>query len=122
MKQRSTTRKKTPTVRKKAVASKASVPETEIILPKSLTVKHLADLLEISPIETIKRLMRRGVMANVNQAVDYDIAAAVAIEMGREPQLEQEDGVSVEVKEGPVSKKEAKALKPRPCCYCSGSC
>jgi translation initiation factor IF-2 len=114
MRQRSTTRRKTHTVKKKAVAPKAAPVETEITLPKSLTVKNLADLLGISPIDAIKRLMRRGVMANVNQSVDYDIAAEVAIELGREPQPEQEEGISVEVKESPVSKKEAKALRPRP--------
>jgi len=76
-------------------------------------------LIGISPIETIKRLMRRGVMASLNQAVDYETAAALATELGRHPILEQEQEVKVP-KEAPapkkaaVSKKEAKALKPRP--------
>lgn len=105
--------KKTPSTKKKAAAGKTAEEKRSIVLPKSLTVSHLADLLGISPIETIKRLMRRGVMASVNQAVDYDTASAVAAELGFEPEVEQDDDVQVAV-ETPVTKKEAKALKPRP--------
>ena len=100
-------------VKKRASASKVEEDNLNIILPKSLTVKHLADLLDISPIEAIKRLMRRGIMASINQAVDYETAAAVVVDMGREPELEQEVETEV-VKDAPVSKKEAKAQKPRP--------
>jgi len=115
MRQRSAKKKSTSAspVKKKVAASKAAEDNSPIVLPKSLTVKHLADLLDISPIETIKRLMRRGVMASINQAVDYETAAAVVVEMGREPELEQEVETSV-AKDAPVSKKEAKAQKLRP--------
>jgi len=47
-------------------------------IPRSLTVKELAELVHISPIEAVKRLMRNGIMANINQAIDYDSAANVA--------------------------------------------
>jgi translation initiation factor IF-2 len=55
-----------------------------ISLPTTLTVKQLADLLKVSPIEVIKQLMRNGVMANINQAVDYDTAALVVAHFGYE--------------------------------------
>jgi translation initiation factor IF-2 len=55
-----------------------------ISLPPTLTVKQLADLLKVSAVEVIKQLMRNGVMANINQAVDYDTAAVVVAHFGYE--------------------------------------
>jgi translation initiation factor IF-2 len=54
----------------------------KIELPASITVRDLAQRIETSPIQIIKTLMSVGVMANINQQVDYDTAAVVASEMG----------------------------------------
>ena len=51
-------------------------------LPKTLTVKQLADQMAIDPVNVIKELIRSGVMANINQSIDFDTAAAVAVELG----------------------------------------
>lgn len=51
-------------------------------MPKSLTVKQLADQMRRDPIDVIKELIRSGVMANINQTIDFDIASAVATELG----------------------------------------
>jgi translation initiation factor IF-2 len=59
-----------------------------IELPAIITVRELADTMEASPIEVIKTLMANGVMANINQQVDFDTAAVVAAEMGYEATLE----------------------------------
>ena len=61
----------------------------KIILPYNISVRDLAEKLEASPIEVIKILMANGVMASINQAVDFDTAAVVASELGFEPELEQ---------------------------------
>ncbi|OGO60256.1 MAG: translation initiation factor IF-2 [Chloroflexi bacterium RBG_19FT_COMBO_48_23] len=53
-----------------------------ISLPQTLSVKQLADLLQVSAVEIIKQLMRNGVMANINQAVDFDTATLVADHFG----------------------------------------
>jgi translation initiation factor IF-2 len=58
--------------------------QNRIILPSSITVRDLAQRMETSPIQVIKILMASGVMANINQVVDYDTAAIVASEMGFE--------------------------------------
>ncbi|HEY3345149.1 MAG TPA: translation initiation factor IF-2 [Anaerolineaceae bacterium] len=58
--------------------------QNRIILPSSITVRDLAQRMETSPIQVIKILMASGVMANINQVVDYDTAAVVASEMGFE--------------------------------------
>jgi translation initiation factor IF-2 len=59
-----------------------------IELPATITVRELAQEIEASPIEVIKTLMANGVMANINQQVDFDTAAIVAAEMGYEATLE----------------------------------
>jgi translation initiation factor IF-2 len=58
-----------------------------IELPASITVRELALEIESSPIEVIKTLMANGVMANINQQIDFDTAAIVAAEMGYEATL-----------------------------------
>jgi translation initiation factor IF-2 len=58
--------------------------KTQIELPDFVTVRELAELMEASPIEVIKQLMNNGIMANINQPIDFDTAAIVAEEMGFE--------------------------------------
>jgi translation initiation factor IF-2 len=53
-----------------------------IELPAMITVRELAQFIEVSPIEIIKILMNNGVMANINQLIDFDTAAIVASERG----------------------------------------
>lgn len=66
----------------------------KIILPTSLTVRELAQFMEASPIQVIKVLMTNGVMANINQQIDFDTAAIVASELGYEASIEiQEEEV-----------------------------
>lgn len=60
----------------------------KIILPYSISVRKLADIMDTSPIQVIKVLMANGVMASINQNVDFDTAAVVASELGFEPELE----------------------------------
>ena len=55
-----------------------------IEIPASLTVRDLAARIEASPIDVIKQLMANGVMANINQQIDYDTAAIVIEEFGFE--------------------------------------
>ena len=60
----------------------------KIELPVSITVRDLAQMIKTSPIQVIKILMANGVMANINQQVDFETAAVVASEMGFEASLE----------------------------------
>jgi len=60
----------------------------KIDLPSITTVRDLAIKLDTSPIEIIKILMVNGVMANINQQIDFDTAAVVSAEMGLEASLE----------------------------------
>ena len=55
-----------------------------IELTGSITVRDLSQALKASPIDVIKNLMANGVMANINQLVDFDTASIVAAEFGYE--------------------------------------
>jgi translation initiation factor IF-2 len=59
-----------------------------IQIPYSLTVRELALLVNVSPIQIIKVLMANGVMASINQQIDFDTAAVAVTELGFEPELE----------------------------------
>src|SRR5512133_4208892 len=75
-----------------------------IELPPTITVRDLANAIQSSPIEIIKSLMSNGVMANINQQIDFDTAAIVASELGFEAVLEasKEDAVAEDTSEIPL--------------------
>jgi translation initiation factor IF-2 len=53
-------------------------PRSPVALPAQTTVGELAEILEMTNVDTIKALMRLGVMATVNETVEFEIAAKVA--------------------------------------------
>ncbi len=57
-----------------------------VILPDFLTVRELAEMIGASPIEVMKKLISNGIMASINQQIDFDTAAIVAEEMGYDAQ------------------------------------
>jgi translation initiation factor IF-2 len=57
-------------------------------IPNNITIRELAERIETSPIDVIKKLMANGVMANINQLIDFDTAAIVMEEFGFEAQLQ----------------------------------
>ncbi|MCJ7531183.1 MAG: translation initiation factor IF-2 [Anaerolineales bacterium] len=90
-----------------------------IELPMSITVRELAQAIQASPIEIIKTLMANGVMANINQQIDFDTAAIVAAEMGYEVTLEKPEEKEEEQGVIPawrriISSEDPKSLMRRP--------
>ncbi|MFZ5919075.1 MAG: translation initiation factor IF-2 [Chloroflexota bacterium] len=57
-------------------------------IPEVITIRDLAETMEISPIDVIKQLMNLGIMANINQPIDFETAAIVGAEMGFDVKLE----------------------------------
>ncbi|RPH56836.1 MAG: GTP-binding protein, partial [Chloroflexi bacterium] len=53
-----------------------------IEIPAGINVRDLAQQIGVSPIDIIKKLMSNGVMASINQMIDFDTAAIVAAEFG----------------------------------------
>ncbi len=48
-----------------------------LVLPETMTVQYLAEVLDQNPIDVIKQLMRNGIMASMNQVVEYKVATLV---------------------------------------------
>ena len=59
-----------------------------VAIPQAVVVNDLADLLDVTPVDVIKELMKNGVMATINQVVDFDTAAVVAADLGFLPEEE----------------------------------
>ena len=72
--------------------------DSKVLIPRTLTVRELADLLDETSITIIKTLMTNGIMANVSETLDYGTAAIVAMDRGFDP---EEAGDVVEAEEAP---------------------
>lgn len=72
----------------KFVDIKDKVPK-KVKLPAFLKVKDYIDILGLSTSDVIKALLKNGVMANINEEIDYDTAAIVAEELGFEAEEAQ---------------------------------
>ncbi|HKP52761.1 MAG TPA: translation initiation factor IF-2 [Chloroflexia bacterium] len=59
-------------------------PTPKVALPPYMTVKELADELSVNPTNVIREMMKHNVLATINQQIDYDTAAIVAIGLGFE--------------------------------------
>lgn len=77
----------------------------EIKIPDEILVSELAERLNASANEVIKKLMLIGVMANLNQTIDFDTAALIAEDMGakvtREIIVTKEDKLFNDVEDMP---------------------
>ena len=72
-----------------AVRRTAPIVREPITLPSVLTLGELAERLETTGVEVIKELMKLGMMATINQQVDYATAARVAQALGWETSPEE---------------------------------
>jgi len=67
---------------------KEDLPKVE--LPPSITVRQLAGVLKVEPVKVIKQLMRKGIMANINQTLDFDTASITAADFGYDAKAAKE--------------------------------
>ncbi len=58
------------------------IPMTEVKLPETMTVKEFAEAIKKQSSEVIKKLFSMGIMATVNQDIDFDTAYLIAGEFG----------------------------------------
>jgi translation initiation factor IF-2 len=84
-------------------------------IEEPITVKNLSAALGIKSGDIIKRLMKQNVMATINQALDADMAGAIALELGIELHIRQkktlEDELIQEIEQRTV---DPSALRSRP--------
>ncbi|MCH5324405.1 MAG: translation initiation factor IF-2 [Eubacterium sp.] len=67
---------------KRLELERARKKQLEIQIPDEIVVSELASRLKMTAAEVIKKLFTLGVMANINQTVDFDTACIVAEELG----------------------------------------
>ena len=65
----------------------------EVTIPETITVQELAQRMSERSADVVKTLMRMGVMATINQAIDPDTAELVVTEMGHKPKRVTESDV-----------------------------
>jgi translation initiation factor IF-2 len=78
----SKSQKTAPTAAEKPAKEPAQDNTPVIDLPRSISVRQLADILKIDAIGIIKQLMRNGIMANINQVIDFETATSVVASFG----------------------------------------
>lgn len=69
-------------------AERAKKPQMVVKIGEEITVGDLAGLLRMTAGEVMKKLIALGVMANVNELIDFDTAAIVATELGAKAERE----------------------------------
>lgn len=95
-------------------------PLKKVSLPSSVTVKKLAELLEVPVASVITELMKNGILATINEEIDFDTASVIASDLGMETAPAEE-----EILEGSLTleglnkllaeeKNSGKNLSPRP--------
>jgi translation initiation factor IF-2 len=83
----------------------------EVTIPETITVQELASRMSERGADVIKTLMRMGVMATINQAIDPDTAELVVTEMGHRPKRVAEGDVETGLAETADA---PEMLAPRP--------
>jgi len=91
----------------------SSVKVRLVEINPTLSVRQLADLLQVSAVEVIKQLMRNGIMANINQVIDYEAAAVVAAVFGYQAQLKPRATSEIKRRQR-VQEEVLSGLRPRP--------
>ena len=110
--QHSTKQKRKPeNVFKKVEKKKKKEEPIHVLIPGEITVGELASRMKKSPAEIIKKLMLLGIMATVNETLDFDTASLIVEEMGgtyeKEIILTEEDKLFEDFEDTPEQ------LKPR---------
>jgi len=90
---------------------RARKQQLKVMIPDEIAVGELATRLKVTVSEVIKRLMLLGVMASVNEVIDFDTASLVAEELGAK--VEHEVIVTIEERLIDDSEDDSGNLEPR---------
>ncbi len=74
--------KKKNSKQKQTINQTKIIPMTEVKLPETMSVKEFAEKIKKQASEVIKKLFNLGIMATVNQDIDFDTAFLIANEFG----------------------------------------
>ncbi len=105
-------RKKIYKHREKLQSNEVSQDENTILYKEGMTVTDLATELNVTPIELVKKLMGLGIMASVNQSLDYDTSEVISSEYDKT--LKKEETQDISNFENYEIEDDEKDLVPRP--------
>ena len=71
----------------------------DVEIPETIVVSDLAQKMSVKAAVVIKELMKLGTMANINQAIEQDVAALVVEELGHRPVLASEEQLEAQLTE-----------------------
>ena len=84
--------------KEKRVEKKKEEDEIKILtIPEVITVRELAEMLDVSPNDIIARLLKRGILATINQGVDPNVAVEIAEEYGYLAEVKKEEEEKEEI-------------------------
>ena len=84
-----------------------------LTLPETLTLKELSELLDQTPVDVIKQLMRHGIMVSVNQVIDHQVATVAAAAYGVRTRLAESNAETAPITADSTAQIDAQ-LQPRP--------
>ncbi len=90
---------------------RARKQQLKVQIPDEIVVGELATRLKVTATEVIKKLFNLGVMANINETIDFDTASLVAEELGAK--VEKEVIITIEERLFEDAEDAPESLKPR---------
>ena len=87
-------RKKMYKHREKLQSNENSKDENVILYKNNMTVTDLANELEVAPVEIVKKCMSLGIMASLNQSIDYDTAEVITSDYNKSLRKEETRDIS----------------------------
>lgn len=87
-------RKKIYKHREKLQKNEATQDDNVILYKEGMTVSDLASLLDVVAVELVKKLMGLGVMANVNQSIDFETAEVLVADYNKTLKKEETADIS----------------------------
>ena len=100
----------------KAVEEKKEEQIKEITIPEKITIKDLADKMKMQPSVIVKKLFLEGKMVTVNQEIEYDEAADIALSFDILAEMEEKVDVIEELLR--EEEEDPDTLTPRPPVVC----
>ena len=96
---------------KRLELERARKQQLKVQIPDEIVVSELASRLKVTATEVIKKLFNLGVMANLNETIDFDTASLVAEDLGAK--VEKEVVVTIEERLFEDTPDDPESLQPR---------
>ncbi|MEZ4180309.1 MAG: translation initiation factor IF-2 [Candidatus Doudnabacteria bacterium] len=97
--------------------TKAEQPAKAVQLPEFIKVRDFAELLNLPATEVIKTLIMNGVMATINEEIDFDTATIIAEDLGfsvNQEKTQSNSQIGVGFLQEQLAAEEQSDLQPRP--------